>query len=72
MKVIVDRLISIINRLGSRVDVKVRVRPRDPQMCLLLELKCHCADRYGPRWVGTLGHRPRFLSTRQNYNHRPQ
>ncbi len=25
----VDRLMSIINRLGSRVEVKVRVRPRD-------------------------------------------
>lgn len=26
----VDRLISIINRLGSRVDVKVRIRPARP------------------------------------------
>ncbi len=26
----VDRLMSIINRLGSRVDVKVRVRPARP------------------------------------------
>lgn len=26
----VDRLMSILNRLGSRVDVKVRVRPMQP------------------------------------------
>ena len=26
----VDRLMSIINRLGSRVEVKVRVRPAEP------------------------------------------
>jgi predicted XRE-type DNA-binding protein len=26
----VDRLMSIINRLGSRIDVKVRVRPVEP------------------------------------------
>ncbi len=26
----VDRLVSILNRLGSRVDVKVRVRPIEP------------------------------------------
>jgi predicted XRE-type DNA-binding protein len=26
----IDRLLSIINRLGSRVDVKVRVRPYTP------------------------------------------
>jgi hypothetical protein len=28
--VTVDRLMSILNRLGSRVEVKVRVRPAEP------------------------------------------
>ena len=37
----VDRLMTVINRLGSRVEVKVRVRQR--------EYECHAADQLSVR-----------------------